>query len=301
MPTTLRHDMYMDAYTASEAAGVRDGVSPNFARELLGFFQSRVPLPCGLQERSPPLRGWQFGEICRDIYDVFLCRERHALNPNGRGLIVVPTQDEFPPHRNQTRQKLAELPRDTFDDLASEIFFRLNARYSKEIGFSQRESHEAEASNSELDTELIDGSFTTLSAELQDEHGNEEEMASLSVGPPPDCLLPSGPARLAEGTSWTPDTNNSSSLSSISLPVEHSISDSTSLSSEPFSKHSKLCLDGQITRRSIYAVASGGHADIWIGSLGSQSVAIKIMRLFNSTGTRIHKAKLLKVGSRSGS
>jgi hypothetical protein len=64
---------------------------------------------------------------------------------------------------------------------------------------------------------------------------------------------------------------------------------------ESFSKHSNLCLDDQIINRSKYVIASGGSADVWMGSFGSQTVAIKAMRGFSSMGTPIAKDKLLKV------
>jgi hypothetical protein len=64
---------------------------------------------------------------------------------------------------------------------------------------------------------------------------------------------------------------------------------------ESFSRTSPLCLDGLVTQRSKYIVASGGYADIWTGNLNDKKVAIKTMRGFSSMGLPIVRAKLLKV------
>jgi hypothetical protein len=64
---------------------------------------------------------------------------------------------------------------------------------------------------------------------------------------------------------------------------------------DAFDRHSELCLNGQITKLGEYAVAGGGCADVWRGSFGTRTVAIKVVRQFASTGRRITHSKLLRV------
>jgi hypothetical protein len=92
------------------------------------------------------------------------------------------------------------------------------------------------------------------------------------------------------------DDNFASESAVLYLAAEDPTPITSSQTPEPFSKHSELCLDGQIHNLSEHLVASGGCADVWTGSLGVQTVAIKVMRYFSSHGDRIKKDKLLKVG-----
>jgi hypothetical protein len=59
-----------------------------------------------------------------------------------------------------------------------------------------------------------------------------------------------------------------------------------------FDRNSDHCLDGCIDSLSKHAVAFGGFADVWEGCLGKQKVAIKLIRPFAPSGTRISTSKL---------
>jgi hypothetical protein len=64
---------------------------------------------------------------------------------------------------------------------------------------------------------------------------------------------------------------------------------------DAFRRDSALCLDGRITIAGEYAVAGGGYADVWQGSLDGRTVAIKVLRPFTSEGRRLRHVKLLRV------
>jgi hypothetical protein len=87
----------------------------------------------------------QFEELSRDVYDELIRRKNYSYTNQGAVIVFfrtplhhishftlvpfLPVRDEFPPKRNQARQKLATLPTSRFQDLSSDVYYELARRY----------------------------------------------------------------------------------------------------------------------------------------------------------------------------
>lgn len=83
------------------------------------------------------LSGVQFQELSTDVYDELLRRQSaQGQQMNGPGQVpqYLPSKENFHPKRNQARQKLATLPPPRFRDLATDVFYELERRYSNFAG-----------------------------------------------------------------------------------------------------------------------------------------------------------------------
>ncbi|TCD70377.1 component of the polarisome [Steccherinum ochraceum] len=79
----------------------------------------------------------QLRELSTDVYDD-LVRRRTNLNDTDRKVPYLPIRDDFPPERNQARQKLATLRTGRFSDLSGDVYHELARRYPelKELAHS---------------------------------------------------------------------------------------------------------------------------------------------------------------------
>ncbi|WVW81899.1 hypothetical protein I302_103898 [Kwoniella bestiolae CBS 10118] len=81
------------------------------------------------REKLTRLTKLQFQELSTDVYDE-LMRRIAVDNGEPEGNVpFLPVREDFHPKRNQARQKLATLPKNRFQDLASDVFYELKRRY----------------------------------------------------------------------------------------------------------------------------------------------------------------------------
>ncbi|KAI4257478.1 MAG: hypothetical protein LQ352_001642 [Teloschistes flavicans] len=112
-----QHYAILKRYLAQSLRDEKGNAKPNRARDKL--------------LRLSPV---QFQELSTDVYDELLRRQSAAgQQTNGPGQVpsyLLP-KDNFHPKRNQARQKLATLPPPRFRDLATDVFYELERRFSR--------------------------------------------------------------------------------------------------------------------------------------------------------------------------
>ncbi|KAG9088663.1 hypothetical protein FS749_001990 [Ceratobasidium sp. UAMH 11750] len=87
------------------------------------------------REKLARLTRVQFLELAMDVHDE-VARVNSYKTGNLPPPAFAPTRSDYPPHRNEARQKIANLRPDLLEELMSDIFYELGRRYPKfkEVG-----------------------------------------------------------------------------------------------------------------------------------------------------------------------
>ncbi|KAG8743546.1 hypothetical protein FRC10_011786 [Ceratobasidium sp. 414] len=230
---------------------------PQLVLRLILLYSEPPNFRSDAREKLARLTRVQFLELAMDVHDE-VARVNSYRAGNVSPSAFVPARPDYPAHRNEARQKIADLRPDLLEELMSDIFYELGRRYPKFKGMGSPEEPPSPFRYTSGPSDLeIAGAWTPSSRvavdyyALEDNIGKIVRSMTLELNSPPVDII-----------------SSSMSITEIILMLgQHGCPNITGT------------LD--VSRCGLGPIAGGGFGDVYQGYLRSGvEVAIKCPRFF---------------------